>query len=143
MARRRRRPRGVAVGSFGGVSSPLVPAEPFDLLDVELRHKISFRLLEARNALAYVLTGSVLVRADGRAQTVAAEHALALHGGNGLVTFEAEQPAHFMILSGAAIREPVLVDGSFIMNDRSQIEAAVARYRAGEMGRLAPLSEAR
>jgi hypothetical protein len=31
------------------------------------------------------------------------------------------------------------VDGPFIMNDRSQIEAAAARYRAGEMGALGPL----
>ena len=27
------------------------------------------------------------------------------------------------------------------MNEMSQIEAAVARYRAGAMGRLAPLSD--
>jgi hypothetical protein len=81
------------------------------------------------------------VRADGREQKVAGEHALALHGSGGRVTFEAFHPAHFLILSGAAIREPVLVDGPFIMNERSQIEAAVARYRSGEMGHLAPLSD--
>ena len=57
------------------------------------------------------------------------------------MTFEALQPAHFVILSGAEIREPVLVDGPFIMNERSQIEAAATRYRAGEMGHLTPLSE--
>jgi redox-sensitive bicupin YhaK (pirin superfamily) len=34
----------VLVGSFEGVSSPLVPAEPFNLLDVELRREISFSL---------------------------------------------------------------------------------------------------
>ena len=33
---------------------------------------------------------------------------------------------------GAEIREPVLAMGPFIMNKRSQIEDAVARYRAGE-----------
>lgn len=108
---------------------------------VELRREISFSLQPAHNALVYVLTGEVLVSADGREQQVAGEHALALYGSGGRVRFEAEQPAHFLLLSGAEIREPVLAQGPFIMNERSQIEAAVARYRTGAMGHLAPLAE--
>ncbi len=34
----------VVVGSFADVSSPLIPAEPFTLLDVALRREISFNL---------------------------------------------------------------------------------------------------
>jgi redox-sensitive bicupin YhaK (pirin superfamily) len=131
----------VVVGSFEGISSPLVPAEPFNLLDVELRREISFRLQNAHNALAYVLTGAIVLRADGREQKVASEHALSLHGSGGRLTFEAEHPAHFLILSGAEIREPVVVHGPFIMNERSQIEDAAQRYRTGGMGHLEPLSE--
>jgi redox-sensitive bicupin YhaK (pirin superfamily) len=130
----------VVVGSFGGVSSPLVPAEPFTLLDVELRRVISFELSHGHNALLYVFDGTLLVRADGRDEEVMGEHALALYGSAGHVTFQAHHHAHFLILAGGALHEPVLVHGSFIMNEPPQIEAAVARYRAGEMGRLAPLS---
>jgi len=128
----------VVVGSFEGVSSPLVPAEPFTLLDVELRREISFSLQNAHNALVYVLEGDVLARADGREQKVSSEEAMALHGSGGRVAFGAYQPARFLILSGADIREPIIVQGSFIMNARSQIDAAIARYRAGAMGSLAP-----
>ena len=131
----------VLVGSFQGVSSPLVPAEPFTFLDIQLSHEISFNLQNAHNAIAYVVTGEVLVRAEGREQKLAGEHAVALHGSGGLATFEALHAASFLILSGSAIREPVIVRGSFIMNDESQIEAAVARYRKGDMGHLAPISE--
>lgn len=131
----------IAVGSFQGVSSPLVPAEPLDLLDVELRQRISFDLPNGHYALVYVLKGGIHVRADGREEQVRGEQAVALFGSDGRVTFEASDHAHFLILSGAEICEPVVVDGPFIMNDRSQIEAAAARYRAGEMGNLAPLSE--
>ena len=131
----------VVVGSFEGISSPLVPTELFNLLDIELRSEMSFSLQDAHNALLYVLTGGVLVRADGQVQKVAGEHALGLYGSGGIVTLEAVHPAHFVILSGAEIREPVLVHGSFIMTEPSQIEAAVARYRAGQMGYLAPLSD--
>lgn len=131
----------VVVGSFEGVSSPLVPAEPFNLLDVELRSEISFGLHNAHNALVYVLTGGVLVSTGGRNQNVEAEHAMALHGSGGRLMFESSRPAQLLILSGAEIREPVLVDGSFIMNEPSQIEAAFARYGTGGMGCLPPLSE--
>lgn len=131
----------VVVGAYQGRSSPLVPAEPFDLLDVRLQRQVSFDLRDAHNAIVYVLAGDVVVRADVREQLVGAGKALALQGsgGGGRVTFEASRPAHFLVLSGAEIREPVFSHGPFIMNDRTQVEAAFARYRAGAMGSLEPL----
>jgi hypothetical protein len=68
----------VVLGSFEGVSSPLVPAEPFTLLDVKLRREISFDLQAAHNAVVYVLTGYVVVRTDGHTEKVNGGHALAL-----------------------------------------------------------------
>jgi hypothetical protein len=91
-------------------------------------------------ALAYVLEGGLRARADSQEEQVRGEQALALYGSGGHVTFAASVRAHFLILSGAEIREPVVVDGNFLMNNQSQIEAAAARYRAGAMGQLAPLS---
>ena len=131
----------VVTGSFGGVSSPLVPAEPFTLLDVHLRWEIPFDLPAGHNAVVYVFTGYVVVRADARQEKVDGGHALALRGGGGLVTFEALPPSHLLILSGAEIREPVVGKGPFIMNEPLQIEAAGIRYRMGAMGDLAPLPE--
>jgi len=130
----------VIVGSYENRSSPLVPLEPFTLLDVELKRSFVFDLPDAHSALVYVLDGELLVRAGEREQGAAGEQAVAM-GGGGRVTFEAVRPAHFVLLAGAEIREPVLAHGPFIMNEMSQIEAAVARYRAGDMGRLAPLVE--
>jgi redox-sensitive bicupin YhaK (pirin superfamily) len=131
----------VLVGSFENVSSPLIPVEPFTLLDVELRREISFSLESAHNALIYVLEGIVRLCADGHEQVITSEYALAFYGTGGRVTFEAIDPVHFLILSGAEIREPIVADGPFIMNERSQIEAAVGRHRTGEMGHLAPIAD--
>lgn len=128
----------VVVGAFEGVASPLVPVEPFTLLDVNLRREICFDLDEAHNALIYVLTGTLLVRADECELPVPGDHVLALHGMHECVTLQAGQPVHLILLCGAEIREPVVQHGPFIMNERSQIEAAVARYEAGQMGHLAP-----
>lgn len=132
----------VVAGSYAGVTSPLVPPEPFDFLDVALRRRIAYDLPAGNCAIVYVAAGEVRIHAGDQERIVAAEQAIALHGGAGRVTFTAASPARFVVLSGAAIHEPVLTHGPFIMNDRSQIEAAVARYRAGDMGHLAPLAEA-
>jgi redox-sensitive bicupin YhaK (pirin superfamily) len=129
----------VLVGSYQAISSPLAPAEPFNLFDVEIRREISFDLKNDHNALVYVLSGEVLVSADGQARKVSGDQAMALHGSGGSVTLAAIQPAQILILSGAAIHEPVLMDGNFMMNEQWQLDAAAERYRSGEMGQLSPL----
>jgi redox-sensitive bicupin YhaK (pirin superfamily) len=131
----------VLAGSFEGLSSPLIPAEPFTLLDVQLRQEISLDLSAGHNAVVYVRAGYVAVRADGHQEKVDGGHALALRGGGGHVRFEAFPPSHFLVLSGAESDEPVVTVGPFIMNDPSQIEDAFVRYRTGAMGYLAPLSD--
>lgn len=124
------------VGSYEGHSSPLVPAEPFNMLDVELHRQIFFSHQSGHNTILYVRTGSVIVRAECHERRIGAEQGMALYGGSGQVSLEASQPAQLLILSGAAIHERVLVEGPFIMSDRSQLDAAIARHRAGAMGHL-------
>jgi len=130
----------VVVGSFKDVKSPLVPAEPFDLLDMNLQREIEFDLADGHNAIVYVLGGELLVRAGDRKQELSASQAVAISGGGG-VTLRVSGTSHLVVLSGAEIREAIFAHGPFIMNDRTQVEEANARYHAGAMGRLAPLSK--
>lgn len=111
-----------------------------DLLDVQLRREISFDLQDGHNAITYVVKGKITIQADGRTRQLTSDHALALHG-RGRLRFLAVEPAHFLVLSGAEAREPVLAHDPFIMNKPSQVEAALARYQAGKMGHLSPLAE--
>jgi len=131
----------VLVGMFEGVSSPLVPTEPFTFLEVGLRGGVAFNLRAGHNALLYVFEGGVRVLADDYEQKVTRAHALVLFGTGGRATLEPLEPAHFLILSGAEIREPVVAGGPFIMNNQAQIDAAFAQYRAGAMGHLAGQEE--
>jgi len=130
----------VLVGSFQGISSALIPIEPFHLLDVELHGEISFDLPNAYNAVVYVVDGSVRVLADGRRQALSGGNAVALGGTGGTVSLAALHPTHLFVLSGPLIGEPLVVQGSFMMNTRSQIDAAINRFQSGKMGRLAPFS---
>ena len=126
----------VLVGSFDGQSSPLAPAQPFRFLDAWLRSGISFGLPEGHNAVVYVMSGAVAVSAEGTEHRLPARHAIAMGGDQASVTLTAGEPAHLLVLSGAEIREPVVTWGPFIINNQSQIDDAIARYRAGLMGQL-------
>lgn len=128
----------VVVGALEGVVSPLTPIEPFTLLDVQLRNRIRYPLSAARNTVIYVVEGNLALPAGEHAQGIAAGQAIALSQGPGTLILEAEGPSNLLILSGMAIAEPVVEEGPFIMNSRSQIESAIARYRSGEMGGLSP-----
>lgn len=128
----------VVVGSFGTISSPLVPEEPFDFLDVDLQDEIVFALAEGRNAIVYVLQGPISLLSEEWEREIPSGNAVALTG-QGHLTFAASRATNFLILSGLDIREPVLADGPFIMSNRSQLDDAFARFRAGKMGRLEPL----
>lgn len=129
----------VVVGTFGGISSPLIPAEPFDFLDIEFRRRIVFDLVDGRNALLYAVEGPVIVRGNYWNREIPSDHAMAISGLGEQFEIKAPRLAHLLIFSGLNIREPVLADRSFIMNTRSEIDTAYARFRAGEMGHLAPL----
>lgn len=80
------------------------PVEPFTVLDVHLRREIAMDVPHAYHTLVYVLDGAIVVRADGREKPVAGEHAVVLHG-DGRVMFDASEPAHVLVLAGAAIRD--------------------------------------
>jgi len=87
--------------------------------------EIPFELEDGDNAIVYVLKGRATVSADGHDVTVAAEQAVALHG-RGTVNLQALDRAQVLVLSGAAIGEPVISAGPFIMKDESQVEDAFA-----------------
>jgi len=131
----------VVVGSFQGVSSPLLPDEPFTMLDARIHRQIPYRIGAAQNTVLYVLDGTLLIRGGEELETVSSGQVVAVSDNGATVSLEALRPSHVLVLSGTQIDEPVVEEGPFIMNDRSQIEAAMARYRSGEMGGLSPIEQ--
>lgn len=128
----------VVVGQYGGVKSPVVPVEPFNLLDITLERQIDLELEAGWNTVLYVLTGELEVKAEGVSQRVSGAQAIALHG-EGTVTLEAVNAAHVLLLGGMIIDEPVVSYGPFIMNTEAQVQEAVHRFQQGGMGHLEPL----
>ena len=127
----------VAMGEYAGIASPLVPAEPCDLLDVTVKSQVDFSIPAGRNAFVYCESGVVGIQAGDRSVRMVAGEAIAVSG-QGTLLMIAESGAHLVLISGLALQEPVVSHGPFIMNSAAGIEDAMARYERGEMGRLKP-----
>lgn len=129
----------IVLGSHDGQASPLMPTEPFNLLDVHLRSTQSIALDANQAAIVYVLSGAIQLRADTAHCRVGARQAVGLQTPQATVLhLRAIEPAQLVLLWAAPIHEPVVWHGPFVMNAQAQIDAAIHRHQTGAMGRLAP-----
>jgi redox-sensitive bicupin YhaK (pirin superfamily) len=130
----------VVAGSFGEIRSPISPIEPFVLLDADVMSQITFEQPSGYNTVVYVPDGEVLLSAPGAtAVTLHAGQATAIQGGPAAIGIVATRPSSVIVAGGPSIDDPIVMRGSFMMNDLAQIDAAIKRYQAGEMGYLEPV----
>jgi redox-sensitive bicupin YhaK (pirin superfamily) len=127
------------VGHHAGHRSPLVPPTEVTLLDATLSvdGHLEHPLPRTENVAVYVLGGAV--EADGR-RLVAGEVAAFAGDGDQLLLRGLTDATRVAVFAGPPLREPLVAQGPFVMNNRAQIEQAFADYQAGRMGRLAPAS---
>ncbi|MFM2411588.1 MAG: hypothetical protein RL481_2416 [Pseudomonadota bacterium] len=125
----------VAAGQFAGLSSPVQPAEPCDLLDLHIVTGLDYDVAEGRNAFIYCESGSCRIDAGTASVMVSSGQAMAI-GGAGPIAFTAESEARIVLVSGLDLREPIVAHGPFIMNSADGIREAISRFERGEMGKL-------
>ncbi|MGY4309374.1 redox-sensitive bicupin YhaK (pirin superfamily) [Bradyrhizobium sp. USDA 4369] len=127
----------VVVGDYRGVVSPLHPAEPFQLLDVQLSSRVELTSAQTWFGVIYARYDAVEIVHSGGAFLLPAGSAIAVEGVGDFVlnTIGRSRPLY---LAGPAVNEAVLQHGPFIMRDPAEIEAAMKRHERGEMGSLAP-----
>jgi redox-sensitive bicupin YhaK (pirin superfamily) len=127
----------VVTGASANVRAKLEAPDAFTLLDVRLEPGASFQedFSADYSVLAYVIKGSALVGAEK--QRVGVREAARFSDGAGAVLLHAtSEGAQVVMLGGRPLREPLVSNGPFVMNNAQQIASAVERYRAGRMGRL-------
>ena len=127
----------VVVGDYRGVVSPLHPAEPLQLLDVQLSSRVELTLAQTWFGVIYARYDTVEIVHSGGAFLLPAGSATAVEGAGNFV-LKASGKSRPLYLGGLAVKEAVLQHGPFIMREPAEIEAAMKRYQRGEMGSLAP-----
>jgi redox-sensitive bicupin YhaK (pirin superfamily) len=95
--------------------------------------KLALQLPSNQQAIVIGIEGKALI--DGLSAA-----AWALPAGSGFtLTSEGSAPVRVALLAGTPWREPLFMQGPFGMANAVDLQRAVARYQAGEMGRLAAL----
>jgi quercetin 2,3-dioxygenase len=126
----------VIAGEHAGKKGPARTFTPVTMLDAKLAAGATTRfVLPARhNAALLVMTGELRF-SDGR---TAGSEALVLlaHDGDTLEV-TADEAAHFLVLAGEPIDEPIAAYGPFVMNSPREIEEAIRDFRIGRFGELA------
>lgn len=135
-----RTPEGVTVRVIAGASHGVAGAMQRDVtqplvLDLHLSADAAFAqpLAAAHNAFVYVYRGSVRIGED----EVAPQRMAILTNpadSDGVALRAAGAPARALLIAGAPLGEPIEQYGPFVMNTRSEIEQAVADFRAGRLG---------
>ena len=104
------------------------------LFDVRLDAGDRFRYPLPMDTTALLLAIDGALRAHG--VRIDSAQAVALDRAGGELVVESQSDAHFVLLLGTPLREPVVREGPFAMTNRVDLERVVADYRAGRMGRL-------
>lgn len=126
----------VLVGQYDSIRSPISPVEPYTILDAHLEDGIAYLVKNGENAVIYVLAGDLEVQIGDQRHRLSKETAMALSGAATGQLKAVNGRVQALLLSGPALRERVLVDGPFIMNDEAGIRSAYHRFGLGEMGVL-------
>jgi redox-sensitive bicupin YhaK (pirin superfamily) len=135
----------VMVGSHEDVTSSLNPSEPANLFDLALvaGDGIDLPLAAGWDMLVYAENGEARIHTSNGEAVLKTGDAVAASapGKESSVRLTSDGGARLVILSGRALKEPVVQHGPFIMNSQADIGAAIARYQRGQMGVLAPLAQ--
>jgi quercetin 2,3-dioxygenase len=124
----------VIAGSYRGVSGPARTFSPINLWRVRLDGGASMDMSfpATDNAAVFVLEGDI----DAN-DTIADEHQLVLFENEGTdIRLTTTTGAHLLVLSGTPLGEPVVANGPFVMNTRSQIMDAYNDFSNGRFGHL-------
>ena len=94
--------------------------------------QLTLTLPPAHNAFVYPYAEAVLVVDGEDVSKIPEHHAGVLNHGNSL-TLQADKPCRVLVLAAAAITEPVVQYGPFVMNSVAEIEQAIADYQQGKL----------
>ena len=124
----------VIAGNFNGTRGPAHTFTEVSLFDIKLKQDavVNTQLPGNHNTAALVIEGAVKVNG-----TTATEHSFVLFKNEGEeISLEATADSVILLMSGAAIDEPIASYGPFVMNTQQEIVAAIEEFQSGKFGTL-------
>ena len=123
----------IIAGESQGITAAIETKTPVTYLHFTLQPGAAFEqaIPRGQSAMIYVFAGELEI-GSGSERVIEGQLALLDHATT--VSLGASSAGECLLLCGEPLRESVARMGPFVMNTRSEIEQAVADYRAGHMG---------
>ena len=125
----------VIAGEFGGRKGPAKTFTPINLWDVNLSADKSAELPlpDGHTTTFLVVSGKVLV--NGEREAGAGDLAIFSRAGDG-ISVKAKTDAKLLVMDGEPIVEPMIGQGPFVMNSRTELQQAFEDFQLGRMGEI-------
>ncbi|KAG0282186.1 hypothetical protein BGZ97_009085, partial [Linnemannia gamsii] len=128
----------VIAGESHGVKSPIYTRTPTMFLDFKMsaNQSITQSIPPTYTGFIYMLKGTAFIGDDEEGETEAkSQHTLILSedvtSTVKIRTKDGEEGAHFVLIAGEPLREPVVQIGPFVMNTREEVYETYRDYRDG------------
>lgn len=119
----------VIAGRYGEATGPAQTASPLNVWDVRLPAGSQHLLQIPQGETVSVLLLSGQIVQDGQPMT--GPETVIFSTGAGDITLLADRDAHYMVLTGTPLNEPIAMGGPFVMNTQAELRAAWSDFRAG------------
>jgi redox-sensitive bicupin YhaK (pirin superfamily) len=126
----------VIAGNVAGTRGPARTFSPVNVWDVRLHRDadVTVDLPEGHTAMIAALSGKVTI--NGSEQAEEAE-VIRFERAGSQVKIRANSDSTLMVLTGEPIKEPVVGQGPFVMNNEAEIRQAIDDFNRGRFGQVA------
>lgn len=121
----------VIAGAYEGVAGPAQTGSDLQLWDVYLPAGASHRFARPAGESLSLLNLSGDLDLNGQYQLHGAQSVIFTRDAGG-VDLRAQRDAHYLVLAGQPLDEPIAMSGPFVMNSQDELRAAYRDFRAGK-----------
>lgn len=120
----------VIAGAFDGLKGPEETATPLQLWDLRLPAGATQRLdlPEGQSVAVLALQGQLTLNG---VQPLPSPGSVIFSRDAGVIDLAAKDDAHFLVLAGEPINEPIVMGGPFVMNSQDELRDAYRDFRDG------------
>jgi redox-sensitive bicupin YhaK (pirin superfamily) len=125
----------IVTGELENVKGPIPALSPINAYTAEFKKsgKYFFRMPASHNLFIYLLDGRLKINNEAE---VLGKYAVVFENDGDGFEVEALEDTRFFIGSGEPLREAVVSQGPFVMNNQTELLQAFRDYQMGKMGIL-------
>jgi redox-sensitive bicupin YhaK (pirin superfamily) len=125
----------VIAGNYKGIDGPAQTFTPLHAYNVHIEENCSseFEFPAHYNTLLLIIEGEVTVNQSEKIET---NHLVLFENKGETFHIQALEKSCILVLSGEPINEPIIANGPFVMNTKTELIQAFRDYHAGKFGYL-------